>query len=410
MVYLGLPAVRLAAVAAILASAASVVAAASNVRDLTKTKDFDSTVGGAQGVLVEYFAPWCGHCKNLAPTYEKVADAFASKSDSVVIAKVDGDKNRDLSQRAGVKGFPTLKWYPPHSKDGEAYASGRDLDSIVKFVTEKSGAASNIKPPPPPPPPTALQLTSSNFDEIVLNPNNDALVEFYAPWCGHCKALHPTYQEVATDFAGDESCVVAQFNADEEAHKAIAQRYGISSFPTILFFPKGENKQPEPYNQGRSQDDFLKYLNNKCSTARLKGGSLSDLAGRMPSLDGIAARWYTSPADGRSTLYQELVSFIESMKGSDKSSPEKEAAASYYVRVMDKAGENAKFIEKETKRLAAILKKYADGTSKLTRQKVDEIKRKHNVLSAFTNERIAAVANKKLEDAKKEAASAKDEL
>ncbi|KAN0064166.1 hypothetical protein ACQY0O_003333 [Thecaphora frezii] len=390
-----------------LAALASVATATSNVKDLTKTADFDATIGGAQGVLVEYFAPWCGHCKNLAPTYEKVADAFASKSDKVLIAKVDGDKNRDLGSRAGVKGFPTLKWYPPYSKEGEAYSSGRDLDSIVKFVTEKSGASSNIKPPPPP---DALQLTHRNFDEIVLNPDNDVLVEFYAPWCGHCKALHPVYQEVAKDFSGDESCVVAQFNADEEAHKEIAKRYGISSFPTLLFFPKGENKQPEPYNQGRSQDDFLKYLNGKCSTARLKGGSLSDLAGRMPSLDGIAARWYTSPADQRPTLYQELVDFIDSMKNSDKATPEKLKAASYYVRVMEKANDNLDYIEKEAKRFGSILKKYADGTSQLTRQKVDEIKKKANVLSAFTNERIAAVANKKIEDAQKAAESVKDEL
>lgn len=135
-----------------LAVALSVLAAtalASNVLDLTATKDFEKHIGKSQGVLVEYFAPWCGHCKNLAPIYEQVADAFASKKDDVLIAKVDADKNKDLGQKAGVKGFPTLKWYPPGSTEPEEFQSGRDLESIAKLVTEKSGTKSNIKPPPP---------------------------------------------------------------------------------------------------------------------------------------------------------------------------------------------------------------------------------------------------------------------
>ena len=58
----------------------------------------------------------CGHCKNLAPAYEEVGKAFENV-DNVLIAKVDADSERDLGGRFGVKGFPTLKFFPKGSTD-----------------------------------------------------------------------------------------------------------------------------------------------------------------------------------------------------------------------------------------------------------------------------------------------------
>ena len=60
----------------------------------------------------------CGHCKHLAPAYEEVGKAFDSV-DSVLIAKVDADSERDLGSRFGVRGFPTLKFFPKGSTDPE---------------------------------------------------------------------------------------------------------------------------------------------------------------------------------------------------------------------------------------------------------------------------------------------------
>lgn len=382
-------------------------ALAGNVLDLTASKDFEKHIGKSQGVLVKYYAPWCGHCKNLAPIYEKVADAFAQQKDTVLIAKVDADKNKQLGQQAGIKGFPTLKWYPAGSTEPEDFNSGRDLESIAKLVTEKSGKKSTIKPPPPP---AATQLTSRNFDEIVMKEGKDVLVEFYAPWCGHCKNLNPIYQQVAQDFSGDDDCVVAQMDADQASNKPIAQRYGVSSYPTLMFFPKGDKSNPQPYNGGRGEEDFIKFLNEKCQTWRTKGGLLSDLAGRMPALDGFAARWYTSPADQRSTIYNDFIDYVNTMRASPKSDKKKNEVADYYLRVLDKANQSAGYIEKETKRLTTILKKHADGTSQLAAKKVDELTKKKNVLLAFVNERIAAQAEKQKADAEKRAAEQKDEL
>jgi len=89
--------------------------------------------------LVEFLAPGCGHCKHLAPDYEKVAAAFASEP-NVVVAKVDADAHKDLGSRYGVSGFPTLKWFGKDSKtEPQTYENARDVQSFVDFINQKTG-------------------------------------------------------------------------------------------------------------------------------------------------------------------------------------------------------------------------------------------------------------------------------
>ena len=65
---------------------------ASDVVDLT-TDNFGSKMDGSQPALIEFFAPWCGHCKSLEPTYEEFARVF--NNDDVIIARIDCDANRE---------------------------------------------------------------------------------------------------------------------------------------------------------------------------------------------------------------------------------------------------------------------------------------------------------------------------
>jgi len=91
--------------------------------------NFDSEVGGDLPVFVEFFAPWCGHCKSLAPEYEIVASAFKGKP--VKIASVDADAHRELSSRFSVSGYPTLMFFPSGSKTSESYSGGRTSGDIT---------------------------------------------------------------------------------------------------------------------------------------------------------------------------------------------------------------------------------------------------------------------------------------
>ena len=154
--------------------------AASSVLDLIPTNFDKVVVGSGKPALVEFFAPWCGHCKNLAPVYEELAEKFAFATDKVSIAKVDADEHKTLGRRFGVQGFPTLKWFDGKSDVPTDYNGGRDLESLSSFITEKTGLAVKTKK-------TALSsvemLTDRTFKQQIGG-DKAILVAFTASWCG----------------------------------------------------------------------------------------------------------------------------------------------------------------------------------------------------------------------------------
>jgi len=86
-------------------------------------KNFEDVVmDETKDVLLEVYAPWCGHCKSLEPTYTKLAEAYAGSND-VVIAKMDGTENE--VDGLSIKGFPTLKFYPKGKKVGLGCGGGK---------------------------------------------------------------------------------------------------------------------------------------------------------------------------------------------------------------------------------------------------------------------------------------------
>lgn len=163
----------------VLAGLAAAVAAKSAVLDLIPS-NFDQVVlKSGKPTLVEFFAPWCGHCKNLAPVYEELAQAYATSKD-IQIAKVDADAERDLGKKYGVQGFPTLKWFDGKSNKPVDYDGGRDLESLTKFITEKTGVKAKKKLEMPS---QVNMLTDATFKEIIGGDKN-VFVAFTAPWCG----------------------------------------------------------------------------------------------------------------------------------------------------------------------------------------------------------------------------------
>ncbi|KAI0264425.1 thioredoxin-like protein [Gloeopeniophorella convolvens] len=355
---------------------------ASNVLELDPD-NFDSAIGQGKPGLVEFFAPWCGHCKNLAPIYEQLADAFSHAKDKVVVAKVDADGvGKPLGKKYGVTGFPTLKWFDAQGTVSD-YEGGRDLDALAGFITQKSGIKSNVKPPPPP---ATVILDTHTFDEVVLNKEHDTIVAFTAPWCGHCKRLKPIYEDVAKTFLSESNCIVANVDADAEANRPLATKYGIQSFPTIKFFPKGG--EPVAYEGGREEADFVKFLNENCGTHRAVGGGLNEEAGRRPEFDSLASKFFTATGTARDAIYKEA-SVLAAEVG---------PAAKHYIRVMEKVVNGTEdYVAKESKRLASILKR-----RNLAPAKLDEIQAKANILAAFAAE--------KAEEAKESVVRAAEEL
>lgn len=170
---------------------AATVAASSAVIDLLPS-NFDKVVlESGKPTLVEFFAPWCGHCKKLAPVWEELATSYEHAKDKIQIAKVDADAERALGKRFGVQGFPTLKFFDGKSADPVDYKSGRDLDSLTNYLVDKTG----VHPKKTQDLPSSVSfLDDSNFDAAIGGDKN-VLVAFTAPWCGRTSSpLLPLYQ------------------------------------------------------------------------------------------------------------------------------------------------------------------------------------------------------------------------
>lgn len=159
--------------------------AASSVIDLLPSNFDEVVLKSGKPALVEFFAPWCGHCKTLAPIYEDLAGAFSHAKDKVTIAKVDADAEKELGKRFGVQGFPTLKWFDGKSAEPVDYKSGRDLESLSAFITDKTGAKAKGK-----------KAASSNVEMLndatfkkQVGTDKDVLIAFTAPWCGRTSCV-----------------------------------------------------------------------------------------------------------------------------------------------------------------------------------------------------------------------------
>lgn len=102
-----------------------------------------------------------------------------------------------------------------------------------------------------------VTVTEDNFDEVVKDSSKDVMIEFYAPWCGHCKQLKPAYKKLAAKFEGVDSVTIAAMDASEASPP---DGFDVQGFPTIMFVPAKEGATPIPYEDARDLDSMVDFV------------------------------------------------------------------------------------------------------------------------------------------------------
>jgi len=219
--------------------------------------------------IIEFYAEWCGHCKNLIPAWKKAAEEL----DGVVnLGAVNADTHRELGSKYGVKGFPTIKIFGANKNSPKDYQGGRDATAIVESAFKElrqmvkdrksgggssgsSGNSNNNKKRASGDADVVI-LTDENFKKEVIDSELPIIVEFYAPWCGHCQRLEPEWNEAASELKEKTGGKVRLGKLDATVHQSSSQQYGVQGFPTIKIF--GSDKfNPTDYNGGRSASDIV---------------------------------------------------------------------------------------------------------------------------------------------------------
>jgi protein disulfide-isomerase A1 len=169
---------------------------------------FDDAVKQYDYLLAEFYAPWCGHCKSLAPEYAKAAKKLADK-ENIALAKIDATEHGELAKRFGVRGYPTLKWFKKDPENALEYGGGRKEPEIVSWIEKKTG-------------PSASPLDNVESAQKFKDDNEVCVVGYF-----------PEGSDSATFIAAADSIDDVPFGIT--ADEAVAKEFELSAGGIVLF-------------------------------------------------------------------------------------------------------------------------------------------------------------------------------
>jgi protein disulfide isomerase len=215
------------------------------------------------------------HMKYYTNRFKKIAEQFRDK---VVVAVSDKNGQKYVAEQFNLgseeevslvveNGQNKYKFEP----EDDAKVGKVDVAAWAAFVEQVlSGKVANYvrseRAPKDNNGPVKI-VTGQNFNEIVNDESKDVLIEFYAPWCGHCKSLEPKYNQLGEKLKKYQGLTVAKIDAT--ANDFDREKWAVSGYPTIYFRAAGSSK-PQKYEGNRELNDFETYL--KANAKSLKKG------------------------------------------------------------------------------------------------------------------------------------------
>jgi protein disulfide-isomerase A6 len=255
----------------------------------------------------------------------------------------------------------------------QEYNGPREASGIVEYLNTKTGNSVRVVKAAE----AVIAVDERDFDSVVLDSGKDVLVEFYAPWCGHCKRLAPDYEKVAQAFVSEPGVAIVKIDCD--AHKSKCAQYDVSGYPTLKWFPR-DNKKGLPYEAGRSVKDFVEFVNKETGTLRQHDGKLLSTAGRHSDLDAIATKFLAAAESERAALVSQAEALASSLSNPGSSAaPLYSTGHAYYSKVMQNiAKKGADFPKTELARLSKVIDSGSVAAAKMT-----DFMLRLNVLGAF---------------------------
>lgn len=205
--------------------------------------------------LIMFYAPWCGYCKKIKPDY---AAAATEVKNQYVLAAMDVNKpeNSDVKDIYNITGFPTLLYFVKGEKP-KPFGGENNKEGIISWLND---------PQPPKPKEKEKEwseeqnevahLTDDTFDEFISK-NSKVIVMFYAPWCGHCKAMKPDYEAAAIQMK-EEKIEGALAAVDATKYNKVSSKFEVKGFPTIKYFENGKLAEFE-FN-GRTKEKIIEFI------------------------------------------------------------------------------------------------------------------------------------------------------
>ncbi|XP_064652886.1 thioredoxin domain-containing protein 5-like [Lineus longissimus] len=227
--------------------------------------------------FVLFYAPWCGHCQKVLPTWQQLGEHYDGSDDlkpNVKILQVNCVLNTELCANYNVLGYPTMKFFGVKGTEPVTFKGGRDIETFDEFIKKQMVPDAQEPLTPNPVVKTGLyELTEDTFQNHVQH--GDHFIKFYAPWCGHCQRLAPTWAELATFHTENQDVKIGKVDCTE--NRAVCQKHSVRAYPTLLWFRNGI--QYEKYQGVRDLNTLRDFIKQKVSEM---AGSENEDAEKIP--------------------------------------------------------------------------------------------------------------------------------